>query len=87
METIELTEDNYCDQQSVSLELSFEEHDLLNDILTHALEMYDFVGYFGIDKLPNDSEMKLRYNMLKEMRNCSLGLWQERFGNAPYNNN
>ena len=60
METIELTEDNYCDQQSVSLELSFEEHDLLKQILIHSIDSFDIAMNESIYELPKDSEIRQR---------------------------
>ena len=84
---IELTEENYCDQKPVTMQFSFEEHDFYNEILTHAISSYDFMGFYEIDTLPGDSEIKRKYNMLMEMRERSHKLWVDRFGNPPYNNN
>ena len=86
METIELNESNYCDQQLVTMELSFEEHDLLNSILCHAMDGMDLAIPY-VYELPEDSEIRQRYELLEKMRIRSSTLWKERFGNAPYNNN
>jgi len=80
METLELNETNYCDQQPVTMEFTFEEHDLLNSILNHAMEAYDFVAYLGIYDLPEDSEIRQRYMMLDNLKNQSYSLWAQRFG-------
>ncbi len=84
---IELTEDNYCDQKPITMEFSFLEHDFYNEILNHAISAYDFMGFYEIDTLPDDSEIKRKYNMLMEMRERSHKLWVDRFGNPPYDNN
>ena len=74
----ELTEENYCDQQPVTMEFTFEEHDLLNDILCHAADgMY--IACPSICEMPMDSEIRQRYEMLEEMRNRSYDLWKTRF--------
>ncbi len=84
---IELNETNYCDQKPVTMEFSFEEHDFLNEVLNHAISAYDFLGFYEIDMLPDDSEIKRKYNMLMDIKQCSHNLWMHRFGNAPYDNN
>lgn len=77
---LELNETNYCDQQPVTMEFTFEEHDLLNDILCHASDgMY--VACPSYHELPEDSEFVQRFKMLEEMRNRSYDLWKTRFGN------
>lgn len=80
METVELTKENYCDQQPVTMEFSFEEHDLLNSILCHAVDGMD-LAIPCIYDLPEDSEIRQRYEMLDSMKNHSYSLWSTRFGN------
>jgi hypothetical protein len=78
METLELNETNYCDQQPVTMKFTFEEHDLLNSILVHALDgMYLTIPY--IYDLPEDSEILQRYEMLDKMRQRFYDLWAKRF--------
>jgi hypothetical protein len=88
METpmIEINEHNYCDQKPVTIEFSFEEHSLFNDVLNHFLDIYDFVGYGEIYDLSDDSEIKKKYNMVMNMKERSHQLWAHRFDNPPYNN-
>lgn len=85
METAELNETNYCDQQPVTMEFTFEEHDLLNDILNHAIETIDFaIGstlIFDAYELDPESEIRKRYEMLEGMKKRSYELWSQRFGN------
>ena len=87
METIELTEDNYCDQKSVTMEFTFEEHDLLKQILIHSIDSFDIAMNGFIYELPKDSEIRQRYEMLEHMSSKICDLWKNRFGNSPYNNN
>jgi hypothetical protein len=68
------------------MEFSFREHDLLNQILNHAIDAYDLMGFYEVDMLSDDSEIKQRYNMLMEIKQRSHQLWVDRFGNPPYKN-
>ena len=77
----ELNETNYCDQTPVTMEFTFEEHDLLNDIFNHAIDGLNVAIPYGISDLPKDSEIRQRYEMLEHMKNHSYSLWSERFGN------
>lgn len=83
----EMTEDNYCDQKPMTMEFSFKEHDLLNKVLNHAIDAYDFIGFYEIDMLSDYSEIKQGYNMLMSMKQRSCEIWMKRFDNPPYNNN
>ena len=74
----ELTKENYCDQQPVTMEFTYEEHDLLNDILCHASDgMYVMTP--SIYELPEDSEIRQRFDMLEKMRSRSYSLWTQRY--------
>lgn len=84
---VEINETNYCDQKPVTMQFSFEEHDVINDILNHALDAYDFTGYNEIYDLPDDSSVKRKYNMILELRERCNSLWMHRFDNPPYDNN
>ena len=75
-----LTEENYCDQQPVTMEFTFEEHDLLNSILCHAIDGMD-LAIPCIYDLPENSEIRQRYELLEHMKNHSYSLWATRFGN------
>jgi hypothetical protein len=84
---VEINETNYCDQKPVTMEFSFLEHDLLNQVLNHVLDAYDFTGYSEIFDMPDDSPVKRKYNMILELKERSHVLWMHRFDNPPYNNN
>lgn len=77
----ELNETNYCKQQPVTMQFTFEEHDLLNDVLHHAIETIDFA--LGSSMLefdyPEDSEIRKRYELLGSMKKQSYELWSQRF--------
>lgn len=76
----ELNETNYCNQQSVTMEFAFEEHDFLNDLMCHASDgMY--VACPNIMELPENSEIRQRFMMLEQMRHKSNQLWKNRFDN------
>ena len=75
-----LTEENYCNQQPVTMEFTYEEHDLLNFILNHAIDGMDLAIPCVYD-LPEDSEIRQRYDMLEHMKNLSYSLWATRFCN------
>jgi hypothetical protein len=77
----QMNETNYCDQSSVTMEFSFEEHDLLNDVLNHASEALSLAIPCVYD-LPEDSEIRQRYEDLERLRQFSYALWAKRFGNS-----
>jgi hypothetical protein len=80
MKTPELNETSYYDTNPVTMEFDVDEHDLLNGILIHALDgMYLTIPC--IYDLPEDSDIRRRYEMLEHMKNHSYSLWAQRFGN------
>ena len=66
------------DQKPVMLEFSYEEHDLLNSVLCHALDSM-YLAIPCIYDLPEDSEIRQRYELLNRMKNYSYKLWAQRF--------
>jgi len=79
------TETNCYDQQSVTMEFTFEEHDLLNSILCHAVDGMD-LAIPCIYDFSEDSEIRQRYEMLDSLKKRSYSVWSNRFKNAPYKN-
>lgn len=67
-------------ESPVNIEYSFEEHEILNDILNHALDSVDLGLYGEIYNLPEDSPIVIRYKKLQAMRDHSFELWSNRFG-------
>ena len=76
----EMNETSYYDTTPVTMEFTADEHDLLNSILVHALDGMD-LAIPCIYDLPEDSEIRQRYDMLERMKNHSYSLWAQRFGN------
>jgi len=69
---------NQIDQTPVTMEFTYEEHDLLNSILNHAIDGMD-LAILCIYDLPENSEIRQRYEMLDRMKNRSYDLWANRF--------
>lgn len=85
METTELNETNYCDQKPVEIELTFEEHELVKNIIIHAMDSVDILDICVYD-LPEDSEIRKRYQTLESLGDRICTLWGNRFSNPPYQN-
>ena len=68
------------DTTPITMEFTADEHDLLNDILVHALDGMH-LAIPCIYDLPEDSEIRQRYELLEHMKNHSYSLWAQRFGN------
>jgi hypothetical protein len=67
------------DQTPVTMEFTYEEHDLLNSILCHAFDGMD-LAIPCIYDLPEDSDVRQRYEMLNKIKNRSYALWSKRYG-------
>ena len=68
------------DTTPITMEFTADEHDLLNNILVHAVDGMDLAIPCIFD-LPEDSESLKRYEMLEHMKNQSYQLWSQRFPN------
>ena len=66
------------DTTPITMEFTADEHDLLNSVLNHALDGMD-LAIPCIYDLPEDSEIRQRYDMLEHMKNNSYKLWSQRF--------
>jgi hypothetical protein len=66
------------DMTPVTMEFTADEHDLLNSILCHAIDGMD-LAIPCIYDLPEDSEIRQRYELLEHMKNNSYKLWSQRF--------
>lgn len=71
---------NGHDQTPVTMEFSYEEHVILNDMLLHASEAMNF-AIPSIYELPENSEIRQRYETVERLRQFSFALWAKRFGN------
>lgn len=72
-------------ESSITIEYTFEEHELLNSVLIHAMDSSDLVLYGAIHDLPEDSEIRIRYELLDSMRRRSVELWSSRFNKQTNN--
>lgn len=74
-----MTNETSCyDTTPVAMEFDVDEHDLLNSILNHAIDGMD-LAIPCIYDLPEDSEIRQRYDTLERMKNYSYKLWAKRF--------
>lgn len=73
-----MNETDYYDTTPITMEFTADEHDLLNDILVHALDGMH-LAIPCIYDLPEDSEIRQRYEMLDKIRQRSYDLWSNRF--------
>jgi hypothetical protein len=67
------------DETSVTIEYTMKEHEILNDILNLEMDAMDVIIGEGIHSLPEDCSIRVRYELLKSMRQRSLQLWSNRF--------
>jgi len=73
-----MNETGYYDTTPITMEFTADEHDLLSNILVHALDGMD-LAIPCIYDLPEDSEIRQRYELLEHMKNRSYSLWAQRF--------
>lgn len=66
-------------EESVSFQFSFEEHQLLCDALTSLMNCYDVIPYHEIADLDPESETRKNYELLDKMRNRVYYSWSQRF--------
>ena len=66
------------DTTPITMEFTADEHDLLNSVLNHAMDGMD-LAIPCIYDLPEDSEIRQRYELLEHMKNNSYKLWSQRF--------
>jgi hypothetical protein len=74
-----MNETSCYDMTPVTMEFTYEEHDLLNSIICHAFDAVDIVIPCIYD-LPEDSDVRQRYEMLNKIKNRSYALWSKRYG-------
>jgi len=65
----------------ITITLSESQHELLNDILLHALESYQLVSPYndGMWDLPIYNPIVQRYTMVENLREMLNEMWKERF--------
>jgi hypothetical protein len=65
----------------INVRLTEAEHELMIDLLIHALESYQFVAPYdsGVHDLPFDNPIVQRYDMVDNLRERFMVLWKDRF--------
>ena len=65
----------------ITVTLTESQHEMLNDVLGHAIESYHLVSPhdMGMHELPLNSSIIQRYTELDNLRELFLQLWIERF--------
>jgi hypothetical protein len=66
---------------NITVTLTESQHELINEILVHALDAYQLVAPYddGIFDLPLDNAIVQRYTMIDNLREMFLELWSDRF--------
>jgi len=66
----------------ITITLTESQHELLNDVLLHAVEAYQVVAPYdsGMDDLPMDNEIIQRYTMLENLREMMIELQKDTLG-------
>ncbi len=66
---------------NITVTLTESQHELLNEILVHAIDAYQLVAPYddGLFDLPLDNPIVQRYTMIDNLRETFLELWSDRF--------
>lgn len=69
----------------ITITLSESQHELLNDIILHALESYQLVSPYddGMWDLPINNSILQRYTMIQNLREMFNEMWADRFDDVP----
>lgn len=67
----------------ITVTITESQHELLNDVLMHAIEAYQVVSPYdmGLHDLPIENEIVQRYTLLENMKEMFYTLWSDRFEN------
>ena len=65
----------------IDIRLTEAEHELIIDLLVHALDVYQLVAPYdsGIHDLPLDNPIVRRYDMIENLRERLVILWKDRW--------
>lgn len=66
---------------NITVTLTESQHELINEMLVHALEAFQLVSPFddGICDLPLDNPIVQRYTMIDNLKEMFFELWTDRF--------
>lgn len=69
------------DTNDITVRLTEVEHELLVELLVHALESYQLVSPYdaGLQDLPLDNPIVQRYDTIENLRARFVELWQDRW--------
>ena len=75
---------NIMNTNDITITITESQHELLNDVLLHAIEAYQIVSPYnsGIYDLPIDNEIIQRYTMLENLREMMIKLMEDRWENC-----
>lgn len=65
----------------IDIRLTEAEHELIIDLLVHALDAYQLVAPYdaGVHDLPLDNPIVQRYDMIENLRERLVVLWKDRW--------
>jgi hypothetical protein len=73
-------ENEHMSTGDITITLTMVEHEILNDIILHALEAVQLVTpYDGFHDLPLDNEIVQRISTIDNLRHRFITLWAYRF--------
>ena len=69
------------EQGNITVTLTEAQHELINEVLHHALDTYQLVAPYdeGLHDLPLENPMVQRYTMITNLREMFYELWADRF--------
>lgn len=66
-------------ENDITVSLTESQHELLRDLLNHAIDSVDVIFPYGIRDLPDNHEIAQRYDMLYNLKETFDELWVDRF--------
>lgn len=76
--------DSHMEQGDIVVPLTMAEHELLNEIIIHAVDAANFAIPYCLHDLPIANEIVQRYTMIDNLRERFGILWADRF--QPFEN-
>lgn len=74
-----MNENFTINEDPVSFQFSYDEHQILLDALMSLMNCYDVIPYHEIAELDPESETRKNYELLDKMRNRVYYVWSQRF--------
>lgn len=69
----------YFDKRDIQVNLTYVEHEVIQDILVNAVDTLNSVFPYGLHDLPIDNEIVQRYTTIQNLRERFNALWDDRF--------